>query len=74
MSTSNITDILSTTIKILTALANDVPAAIKVIDIVLPALKEGRNLTSAEWTELNALADTAAENLASDSTSTTSAS
>lgn len=70
MSTSNITDILSTTIKILTALANDVPAAIKVIDIVLPALKEGRNLTSAEWAELNALADTAAANLASDSTST----
>ena len=74
MSTSNITDILSTTIKILTALANDVPAAIKVIDIVLPALREGRNLTSAEWTELNALADKAAANLASDSTSTTSTS
>ena len=69
---SNITDILSTTIKILTALANDIPAAIKVIDIVLPALKEGRNLTADEWTELNALADTAAANLASDSTTSAS--
>ena len=69
---SNITDILSTTIKILTALANDVPAAIKVIDVVLPALKEGRNLTSDEWTELNGLADTAAANLASDSTTSAS--
>ena len=69
---SNITDILSTTIKILTALANDIPAAIKVIDIVLPALKEGRNPTADEWTELNALADTAAANLASDSTTSAS--
>ena len=67
MSTANITDILSTTIKILTALANDVPASIKVIDTVLPALKEGRNLTPEEWTELNGLADKAAADLASDS-------
>lgn len=51
--------ILTQVLPILQALINDIPTAVSVIDLVLPALKEGRNLTTAEWDQLDALADAA---------------
>lgn len=65
---STASTVLSNIVPVLNTLINDIPSAVKVIDLVLPALKEGRNLTSDEWTQLNALADQAAANLADNST------
>lgn len=65
---SSASTVLSNIVPVLNTLINDIPSAVKVIDLVLPALKEGRNLTSDEWTQLNALADQAAANLADNST------
>ena len=62
MSTSST---LATILPILQTLINDVPKAINVIEIILPALKEGRNLTTEEWDKLDALADEAHKNLQS---------
>lgn len=56
---SDVTTILAKVIPMLQALINDIPTAVSVIDIVLPALKEGRNLTTSEWDSLDALADKA---------------
>lgn len=67
--------ILTTVLPILQALINDIPKAISVIDLVLPAIKEGRNLTDAEWTTLNGLADSAhtdLQNAVTGSSTTTS--
>ena len=60
---SDSTTILTKIIPMLQALINDIPTAVSVIDIVLPALKEGRNLTTDEWNTLDGLADKAHEAL-----------
>lgn len=71
---STASTILTNIVPVLSTLINDIPAAVEVIDLVLPALKEGRNLTSDEWSQLNALADKAAANLADNSAAATGAS
>ena len=72
MDTTTATSILAKVIPMLEALINDIPTAVSVIDIILPVLKEGRNLTTAEWDSLDALADKAHAALQGTSTDSSS--
>lgn len=63
---STATTILNQVLPILQSVITDAPTAVKVLELVLPAIQAGRNLTADEWTQLNSIADAANDQLAAD--------